>query len=365
MEMSLLKPIRPLAAGLAVALLAGSSLAATPPAGPPASAPSAAPSASPAAASAPAASGSGALPGEAGDTEVRGYLRLGEAAFQAGRFPEAEEWFEKAFALRPGYDVASNLAAAEQAQSKHREAAAHFALALRTFPATADPEKKRPLEQRFGESRAKVGAIRVTVNVEGAEILVAGQVVAKSPALDAVFVEPGTVELEARIGTRRARQSVTIAAGGEQDVELVLEPADGQKGGGELPVWPVGVGAGLTVAAVAIGVVMHVVAAGQLSDADTRRDELQSTLLQGGGRCPAAPGCSDLESLYSDKDTSANAGTGLLVAGGVLGAATLVYLAAWLTTDSGAAEAAGASAGVQLLPTVLPGLQGIALRARY
>ena len=331
---------------------------ATPPAGPPASAPSAAPSASPAAASAPAASGSGALPGEAGDTEVRGYLRLGEAAFQAGRFPEAEEWFEKAFALRPGYDVASNLAAAEQAQSKHREAAAHFALALRTFPATADPEKKRPLEQRFGESRAKVGAIRVTVNVEGAEILVAGQVVAKSPALDAVFVEPGTVELEARIGTRRARQSVTVAAGGEQDVELVLEGGTKpESSDSALPV-VAGVGFGFGGAGLVAAIVLTAVANGKSGDLNDESASLAGRSI----RCDVGsgnPACADVRSLGDEVETLSNAAMGMWIASGV------VILGAAIGTAALAARSERGDRDLAFAPFAGPGCVGLVANGRF
>jgi tetratricopeptide (TPR) repeat protein len=354
MEMALLKPIRSLAAGLAVILSASSSLAATPPAAPPASAPGAAPSSVPAAASAPAAGGAEARPGDAGDTEVRGYLRLGETAFQAGRFAEAEEWFEKAFALRPGYDVASNLAAAEQAQRKHREAAAHFAHALRTFPATADPEKKRPLEQRFRESRAKVGAIRVTVHAAGAEILVAGQVVAKSPTLDPVFVEPGTVELEARLGTRRARESVTIGAGAEQDVELVLGgEAASESSGSALPV-VAGVGFGLGGAGLVAAIVLTVVASGKASDAH----ELSAPYKDAGTRCPG--GCADLRDAFAKADTSYNAATGLWIASGILLVGTAMATAALAASTETTAPPA-----LALTPAAGPGCAGLVASGRF
>lgn len=299
---------------------------------------------------------------------MRGYLRLGEAAFSAGRYAEAESWFEKALAERPGHDVAANLAAAEQAQGKHAEAASHFALALRSFPPTAAPERKQPLEQSFAESRAKVGALRVRVSADGADIVVGGKPVAKSPATELLFVEPGTVSLEARLGSTSATASVSVEAGGERTVELALSPPVGDGSGTEpLPLWPVGLGAGLTAASVAVGIVLHVVAAGQLSDADTSRDELRDSLRQGGARCPGAAGCAELEQSYRDADTSANAGTGLLVAGGVLGVATIVYLAVALGSDATDAEptAEATTARLEPLATFGPELSSVGLRIRY
>jgi hypothetical protein len=305
------------------------------------------------------------------DEEARNHMREGQTAFAESRFGQAEEWFERAYALRPSYDVASNLAVAEQAQGKHREAATHFAAALRLFPATAAPDKRRAMEERFAMSSEKVGAIRLTVNVDGAEIFVGGQPVAKSPVLDPIFVEPGEAAIEARLGPNRAAKSVTAVAGAAQDLRLELPvagaaPAGGPAGGppamdgasrttedpGAMGPVVAGVGFGLGGAGVVVAVVLTVLAGNETDDARALESEYEAA----GTKCPG--GCPELQDAFSSADSMWNVATGVWVGAGA------VVLGATIAT----AALYGGSRGerdVEVAPVAGDGTAGLLVRGRF
>ena len=73
------------------------------------------------------------------------------------------------------------------------------------------------------KARAKVGALAITVDPPGAEVLVNGLSVGKTPLQDVVFVDPGPVFVEARLaGYTSRKDSRTLAPGKREDVKFLL-----------------------------------------------------------------------------------------------------------------------------------------------
>ena len=93
----------------------------------------------------------------------------GNTALKAGKYEDALRAFEAVWKERKTHDVAANLALAEMQLGKHRDAAEHFAFALRNFPVTGSDAVRKGIADAFAQSKAQVAAARVTVNVDGAE----------------------------------------------------------------------------------------------------------------------------------------------------------------------------------------------------
>ncbi|HTE17232.1 MAG TPA: hypothetical protein VK689_02495, partial [Armatimonadota bacterium] len=115
----------------------------------------------------------------------------GTELYAGQKWQEAEEAFLGAWAIRKTYDIAANLGHAEHKLGKWRNAAEHFAFALRNWPFAGKPEPRELARQRFEEVRAKVGAVTIEVSVAGAEVAIDGKTVGVSPLPAEAYVEPG------------------------------------------------------------------------------------------------------------------------------------------------------------------------------
>jgi hypothetical protein len=159
------------------------------------------------------------------DRRAAELLRAGNKAFKEGDFAGAEAAYRAALAFKKGYDIAGNLGMALLALGKQREAAQHLALSLRMFPVTGEPAARAEMQKALDRCRQEVGAVRLTVDVKGALVLVDGVAVGEEPLEDDVFVDPGDHVIEAtRAGYFGARRTVSAAKGDGVDVALSLTP---------------------------------------------------------------------------------------------------------------------------------------------
>jgi hypothetical protein len=144
--------------------------------------------------------------------------------FLEGRSAEAEELYQQAWAVKPSYDIAGNLAVAEMKDGKHCEAAKHLVFALRYFPVSARQEPRERLLKLIATERTHVVMLLVDVTPAGAEVLVDDTSVGNVPLRDELFVEPGPRRIRARYnGYVTAEASVTGEAGTAWRVSLTLE----------------------------------------------------------------------------------------------------------------------------------------------
>lgn len=164
-----------------------------------------------------------AEPPRAGTDETATWFAQGTAAHEAGKFAEAEELFLKVWAVRKAWDVAANLGLAQVNLGKHVAAAEHLAYALRWFPASEPAATKSVLERRLTASRAEIGAVKITVNVPGAEVRIGGELKGTTPIESELFVAAGELTVEARKeGYASARQTVRVAKGGNAALSFAL-----------------------------------------------------------------------------------------------------------------------------------------------
>jgi hypothetical protein len=252
------------------------------------------------------------------------------AAFDAGRFQEAEAKFKEAWALKQTHDIAGNLGIAEAHLGKNREAVEHLSWALGHLPPTESSSTRRGLEQERQKARAEIGALRVRVDINGAEITVNGRAAGLSPLAGEVFVEPGMVNVTVRRdGYRTAEAHVQVAKGSSEEVTIVLERGTGAAVTGvskSRSIVPGIVAGGLAVGAAAAGVGLLVVSSGKKEDVVM----LDATIDKEHRRCiapgPIDPRCAEIERTARNASVLHDASVGTFVGAGVLAAGALVYL---------------------------------------
>ncbi|MFO0762692.1 MAG: PEGA domain-containing protein [Byssovorax sp.] len=307
------------------------------------------------------------------DAEAAKWLSLGNKAFKEGKFDEAEKAYKQAFAVKKVYDIAGNLAMAEFAQGKTRDAAEHLAFALRSFPITGDPATRDQMQKTYDQSRASVSAIKVSGLPKGAQVSVDGKPAGEAPLLDDVFVEPGKHTVKATLdGYKEASTTVDAPKGKSTPVSLTLvalpkEVVTIKEQAPPAPkrsLVPTFVAGGVAVAGIATGLALVLVGTGKKSDAN----DLRSNILGDHKGCVSgspnfdSARCPDLADQFSSAYTLQNAGTAVLVVGGVAAVGAVAW-ALWPAAKPGPAKVGGLS--VQAAPQVGPGQGGLSLAGSF
>lgn len=240
---------------------------------------------------------------------VADLYKRGNALYDQKRLAEAEAVYLEAWRLKKTYDVACNLGALELDLGKRRAAAEYLAYALREFPAGGKAAAREQIKNRFTLARAEVGALRVRVNVADARVTVGGRALEKGSVDQEVFVEAGTVVIEASaLGYGSTRQTVQVAKGGSSEVTLTLvEP--------RRSVVPALVTGGLALVGIAAGAGFAAAANGKAGTAATLRSALGGVP----SACAASTtgDCRALADALRSQGTLAKASAGAFVSGGV------------------------------------------------
>ncbi len=258
--------------------------------------------------------------------------------FRDKKFAQAEVSFEAAWALNRTHKTASNLGQAEMALGKYREAAEHFAFAVRVAPAS-DPVRANN-EKRLAAMKAKLATLNVTANVAGSEVLIGGKKVADTPLVDPIFVDPGKIKVRVRHeGYPSFEKELDVTAGQEVALDVKLEvPAPQPTATSTASVTAPVVTPRSTVPAFVIGgvAVASLIAGGVLVGiAESTRADLSDGPKKGDGSplctktVPAGtdvdPACARLRSLAGERATMGNVGIGLFAVGGVALAGAAAY----------------------------------------
>jgi hypothetical protein len=290
------------------------------------------------AAAPPAPAAAPAAPAGTDDARAAKWLSEGNKAFKDGKFAEAEKAYKEAFALKPVYDIAGNLAMSEFAQSKHRDAAQHLALAIRLFPVTGEPATKEQMQKTFDQCKGHVGTVKVEIaTVRGAQVSVDGTVAGEAPLADDLFLEPGkhTISVTAK-GYKDASKSVDVQKGVASMVKLelvLLPPEVVVKNGSDTPPPPprskkpaIALGA-VAVVALGVGGALLGVGAGKKGDAGTLHDQIlgdKNGCVPGSGNLDKR--CGDLKSQLDSAYMLQNVGGATMAIGGAAAIAAVTYL---------------------------------------
>jgi hypothetical protein len=296
--------------------------------------------------------------------------KRGIEACERGDLDEGLATLASVWSRKSDPDVGGALGMCEMKAKLWPSAADHLAAALRVKQ--DGPDRKR-LEEAFIETRKHVGAVRVTVNVEGADVFLGSRFVGQTPLPGEVFVEPGkrTTIVVKKTGFDEAQSSVEVAAERVASVKLAMvAEAPGRnryalESRTRVPFYVLG---GAALVAGGVGAALYAAAVSKGAAADDLLAELKSA--HGSTPCqPSAAGCTTIGNLRSSHDTFMNVGTGFFIGGGVLlGAAVLTGV--WAFTG-GSPPSAGLStsgpraASITLAPVVSPDVSGLWLRGSF
>lgn len=322
-----------------------------------------------------------AAPGQ--QQRAQALFEKGRAAYMKGDFKSAYHDQRSAWELMKTFDIAANLGQAELQLHLYRDAAQHFRYALDHFPASGNAHKKQRLKASFDKARAKVGALALHVQPDGAQVSLDGAAV-PAPLPTPLFLEPGSHQIKAELdGYTPQTKSVTAKAGGSDKLDIALEkaaepapaPADstappaasssapppsapppsadtGEQHGVEPRTVAIIAGAGLTVVALGVGIGFLVDAGSADNNAsDLRKQAVQQVGTNGCAANPDAAVCVSLRNANDHASRSRTISTVGFVGAGVLGIATLGAVLFWPKHHDEAQ--AHKSHGVELSPVVL------------
>jgi PEGA domain len=323
-------------------------------------------------AAAPAAAQPAARPGAVADAGASGddadaLFKKGMAALTAGNTQQAYALDLAAWKLKQTYDIAGNLAQVELMLGKKRDAAEHIAFALAHFPPTVTSDRRDGLKKVLDGLRHELGVLRIQVSAPDAKVAVDGTPVGAAPIAGEVFVDPGAHVVEATLaGYNPAQAQVDAPKGSAQDVTLTLvrapdtppvPPGGGTStaGGPSKPV--IITGAVLGGVGVLLGAVFAGVSDAKASDVAAKHDAIVQ--MGAGAACGATPSaaCQALQGAKQDQVRLANASVGSFIAGGAVGAATVIYAVA--------APRAVQKSGTRVVPLVAAGGGGVVLLGEW
>lgn len=329
----------------------------------------------------------GATETEALTDKARQLYDEGFAALNRSRWAEAHAAFLAAWRIKQHYQIASNLGVAELRLGKHRDAAEHLSWYLREAPAERTAQRQRA-EILLKEALAKVAAITITTEPEGAEVKVDGAGVGRTPLSLPVFLEPGRHVIGAELdGYKPAQEQIEPAAGHAGGITLHLSRRDAEAPAAagvpsaagpreakdappaKLPEttaappaarsWvPVIALGAASVVGLGVGVGMTVAA----NDATAEARSQQEEIFAGGGGCLESPAfaraCREFRRTTRRSDDLSNAAVVTYAASGAM-ALTAVALALWPR------ESAAGHAAVRVVPGFGVHSAGIAVRTTW
>lgn len=258
---------------------------------------------------------------------ARELAKEGLEANKAGRWIDAISAFERSLALHRNAFTLYNLGVAYRSVGKNAQALESFRQFLKEPMTEAMQPFEAPAKAAIAELEGVVAHVTITVTpgeLEGLKVMVDDRRIPTAALGLPRLVDAGEHEVVVTApGHLKAQQRFTVTEGGEAEVALTLEidpsatpdaPEVEDQGSIVVPVVLMAVGGAALAAGIAVGLVGY----NQAKDAQFNDDD------------DAKAG-----------ETKALVGDVLAIAGGVVGAAGLVWLIVELTADADTLEEAG------------------------
>ncbi|WP_437875468.1 hypothetical protein [Sorangium sp. So ce513] len=336
-------------------------------------------------------------PASSDGSTVKDHLRRARRARASGKWTEAHAAYKAAFEAidptsvteRESAEIAGELGLCELKLRKFRDAAEHLAWSLERRKALS-PEQQREFAEGLAKAVPFLTTLYLSVDPPDAEVLVDGKPIGRPRRTYTLFFEPGKHLVRAQAPGRGAStQTLDAQAAAERLMTFefpplpecrasaaapaVPEPASApppvrpQPSGPPASSWPATLriaGIAATTATLSTGALLMIRAASLDGDLGERRDGLNRGAPASGSRCwqtSAPPACDDLLRLQDERNLSAGVGTALLIAGGVIGAAT----AASFFTDFSFLGPAPAQEAIHVAPVVTGRALGVRLEGLW
>ncbi len=157
--------------------------------------------------------------------EAREHARQGAALYRESDFSAALVEFKRAYALVPNYRVLYNVAQAHAALQDYASALLTFERYLSEGGPKVPRERRASIEAEIAKLSARVAAVRVRVNVDGAEVFVDGVPVGYSPLAEPLRLNAGVRALSAsKPPLAPASRTVELAGRDQATVSLEIAP---------------------------------------------------------------------------------------------------------------------------------------------
>lgn len=179
---------------------------------------------------------------DAATTAARERFKEGVGYFDAKEYEKARAAFLQAYALKRHPAVLLNLAQSEVRSGHERDAAEHFAAYLREAT-DASPAEREAAEAGLATAKASVAEVKVTSTENAAEVYVDGTLAGTIPLPGALFLDPGSHQIELRKGTQSSTRTISAKAGERTELSLTFateapKPAPKSEGTGAAPAEP-------------------------------------------------------------------------------------------------------------------------------
>ncbi len=259
--------------------------------------------------------------------DVAELMAAAQADYVAGRYAEAEQKAETAWAKKRAVDIATVLGQIEEKQGKLAEAAEHLDYARKNLNISESDEVRKKIETLFEQVRKQSGAFILKTNASGATMKVTGREGTFVVTDDPTFVPPGKVTITvSKEGYKDGTISTTTVAGETTIVSLELEKVAADigptPGGDERPVWPAIVLGAVAAGGLGMGIAGIVVSQGAQSDADDAADG------RAPGSCqPDGSACAEIEDSLSDVNTFRGVGIAGFALAAAAGLGAVLYVA--------------------------------------
>ena len=168
-----------------------------------------------------------AAPASAADNprleEARTRFQAGVQLFHEGSFDAALAEFRKAYSLAPSYRVLYNIAQVQFELHDYVEALKTFRQYLQEGGGDIPPDRRAQVDGEVQKLERRVSLVEITVDVDGAEILLDDVPVGTSPLRLPLMVNAGNRRITAtKPGRVTTARNLTVAGGDRVRVELQL-----------------------------------------------------------------------------------------------------------------------------------------------
>jgi len=166
----------------------------------------------------------------AGDAQAKAraqsLLSEGTAAYGRGDYATALDKFTAAYKIFPSPKLWFNIGQANRDLGRPVEAVAAFDRFLRDA-GDAPPETLAEARRSAAELKAKLGQIKITCAVDGADVTVDGKPVGSTPLGEMAWMTPGRHQVAIqRAGFSPSIEDVVVAAGKTAAINFELRPID-------------------------------------------------------------------------------------------------------------------------------------------
>jgi tetratricopeptide (TPR) repeat protein len=154
--------------------------------------------------------------------QARAHFGRGVQYYEDGDYSAALLEFERAYALQHAYQLLYNLGQVSTELRDYAKAERYFRDYLSKGGSAIEPERRAEVIGELGKLKARVGSLRITTNMSGAEIRLDDRVI-EHPDSGPVRVSAGRREIVAeKPGYAPVRRAVDVLGGEEQSVALVF-----------------------------------------------------------------------------------------------------------------------------------------------